>query len=210
MGWIYIIKNDINSKVYVGQTIQSIELRFKQHVHAIEDNCIIHQAMKKYGVEHFWPEELEKCKDEALDEREKYWITFFDSYKNGYNATLGGEGYSKYSIEELKNYYFNNNSSLRKTAKHFNCSPVTVYRLFKGHNININNKKGGRSSEGYSKIIQIDLKTDEILNIFDSLKDVGTYLGEQQKKAHVCQCIKGQRKQAYGYKWQGINDNEFI
>lgn len=31
-GYIYIIKNKINEKVYIGQTLRSVEERFKQHM----------------------------------------------------------------------------------------------------------------------------------------------------------------------------------
>lgn len=210
MGWIYVIKNNINSKIYVGQTVQSLDLRFKEHINDVMDNCIIHKAMRKYGINNFWIEPIEECDNNLLNDKEKYWIQYFDSYKNGYNATLGGEGYQRYSIEELKEYYFKNNSSFRRTAKHFKCSPVTVYRLFKGHNINVNNNKGGRPSIGYDKIIQLDKQTNEILNIFDSLKDVGEFLGSQSRKTHVSDCIKGKRKSAYGYKWEGISNEDII
>jgi hypothetical protein len=48
--------------------------------------------MNKYGNEHFHIEEVEECPLEILSEREKYWIKYFFSYENGYNATMGGDG----------------------------------------------------------------------------------------------------------------------
>ena len=50
--------------------------------------------MRKYGIENFNFEFLEKCNLNELDEREKYYINYFDSYKHGINRTLGGEGTS--------------------------------------------------------------------------------------------------------------------
>lgn len=51
-GFIYIIKNTINNtinnKVYIGQTRVSVEQ-------------VINRAMKKYGVDKFYIETLEKC-----------------------------------------------------------------------------------------------------------------------------------------------------
>ena len=52
MGYIYKISNDINDNIYIGQTVFSIEYRFKQHLKA-KDNYPIHAAIKQYGVEHF-------------------------------------------------------------------------------------------------------------------------------------------------------------
>ena len=55
-------------------------------------NRPLYQAFKKYGIDNFQVEKIEECKAEALEEREKYWIEYYGSFKNGYNATLGGDG----------------------------------------------------------------------------------------------------------------------
>lgn len=49
-------------------------------------------AIKKYGSENFHAEEIEECDNSLLNEREKYWINFYNSYSDGYNMTKGGEG----------------------------------------------------------------------------------------------------------------------
>ena len=46
--------------------------------------------MRTHGAGIFHIEQIEECDNELLDEREKYWIAFYDSYKNGYNSTPGG------------------------------------------------------------------------------------------------------------------------
>ena len=46
--------------------------------------------MRKYGIEHFSVVELEQTNDP--EEREKYWIEKLRTFKNGYNATTGGDG----------------------------------------------------------------------------------------------------------------------
>lgn len=53
----------------------------------------IYRAMAKHGVENFYVEEIEECNVEDLNEREAYWVEQYDSYRNGYNATFGGDGY---------------------------------------------------------------------------------------------------------------------
>lgn len=47
--------------------------------------------MKKLGIDNFYYEVLEECSYEDLDQREIYWIAYYDTYNNGYNMTLGGE-----------------------------------------------------------------------------------------------------------------------
>lgn len=89
---IYIIKNKINDKVYVGQALDSAE-RFRNHCKpsSAKDGSLIDFAIQKYGVENFWFEILES-QIENYNEREKYWIKYFNCQNpNGYNILAGGE-----------------------------------------------------------------------------------------------------------------------
>ena len=103
MGYIYKIENIINHKIYIGQTTQTIEIRQKEHIDAAKygHNSVIYRAMRKYGVENFIFTEIEKCNDDSLDDREIYWISYFDTYNNGYNSTIGGQGVQKYNKEKI-------------------------------------------------------------------------------------------------------------
>lgn len=98
--YIYKITNNINNKVYIGQTNDWKE-RFQQHRklgYGNEKNKILYLAMKKYGVENFSFEIIEGP-IKNYNEREKYWIAYYHSciedpeYGNtkGYNMTPGGE-----------------------------------------------------------------------------------------------------------------------
>ena len=94
MGYIYKITNLINGKEYVGQTGLSIEERFKEHIKASQRGVDrpLYRAFRKYGIDNFIIEELEECSLNELSEKETFWIQNENSYNNGYNATLGGEG----------------------------------------------------------------------------------------------------------------------
>ena len=96
MGYIYKISNDINDKVYIGKTTFNIEKRWNEHCNDSTKvrckNKPLYQAFNKYGIAHFKIEAIEECDDEKLNERESYWIEYYDSYCYGYNATLGGDG----------------------------------------------------------------------------------------------------------------------
>lgn len=88
---IYIIKNSINNKLYIGQTTYSLKKRFTNH--SKFGKGVIGEAIRKYGSENFTIEELEKCETiDQLNEREKFWIKHFNSLSpNGYNLAEGGE-----------------------------------------------------------------------------------------------------------------------
>ena len=89
---IYKVTNKINGKVYIGQSVD-IGRRWREHMTA-KDDIYFHKAIQKYGVENFEWEVIEQCKKKDLDEREIYWIEYYDSFNKGYNCTKGGEGVS--------------------------------------------------------------------------------------------------------------------
>lgn len=95
-GEIYVIENDVNDKLYVGQTTKTIEERFKGHCRA---DSFIGKAIRKYGAEHFHIRSLEKCHScEQQNEREIFWIAALNSKApRGYNLTGGGLGHLGFS-----------------------------------------------------------------------------------------------------------------
>lgn len=98
---IYVIRNAINNKVYVGQTKQGIQNRFNSHLNS-EDDSAIHCAIRKYGKEHFYVEKICDCSSqEELNEKEIFYIKQFNSIApSGYNLTTGGQQFE--FTEEVK------------------------------------------------------------------------------------------------------------
>lgn len=117
-GYIYLILNDIKPELkYVGQTTNELITRWRGHVTQIKQHIYtdkLHNAMNKYGIEHFAMEGIEKCTAltkmdllEKLDDREKYYINFFDSFYNGYNSTKGGRDCKENQMKAVKQYDIN-------------------------------------------------------------------------------------------------------
>lgn len=96
MASIYIIENKDNGKRYVGKTTLSDPYdRWRQHKYNAKskwNDMVIGRAINKYGVDNFTFYVIETCDDNDVDERETYWIKKFNTYYDGYNSTLGGEG----------------------------------------------------------------------------------------------------------------------
>lgn len=108
MGYIYLITNFENQKVYIGQTVNPILHRWREHVNDAycgnKSNSLLHRAIIKYGASNFGICLLEECKDDELNEKEKFYIKEYESYythNKGYNMTWGGGGNTKYSDEEI-------------------------------------------------------------------------------------------------------------
>lgn len=89
---VYKVYNDFDHKVYVGQTVLPLEVRFKQHCTGA-GALHLHRAILKYGKEHFFIEELDEASSaQDLNEREVAWIKRLDSVKNGYNMVYSAHG----------------------------------------------------------------------------------------------------------------------
>jgi len=117
MASIYIIENKDNGKKYVGKTTLSDPYkRWSQHKYNAKgqwNDMVIGRAINKYGIDSFTFYVIETCDDNDVDEREAYWIEKFNTYYDGYNSTLGGEGVKR-DIE---------------LAYHPNTKPVSCYTL---------------------------------------------------------------------------------
>lgn len=138
MAYIYQIINDINDKVYVGKTEDTIEKRFKQHCSDAftrgKEQRPLYAAMRKYGTQHFHIELIEET--DSPSEREVYWIVEKDSYYNGYNATLGGEGTKKVSDEEIILCY-QKLGNQKAVAAELGICVDTIRKVLKSHHIEI-------------------------------------------------------------------------
>jgi group I intron endonuclease len=94
MGSIYQVICSITGKSYIGQTVNNLEKRKKQHFKSSKKASLyFHRALNKYGQEAFEWIILEKCSESILNQQEQYWIQKLDTLvPKGYNLTLGGEG----------------------------------------------------------------------------------------------------------------------
>ncbi len=89
---IYKITNNINGKIYIGQTKRSPEKRLSEHCRK-SAKTTLSAAIQKYGKENFSMVLVEVVDADNINEREKYWIAHFDTaVPNGYNVSIGGEG----------------------------------------------------------------------------------------------------------------------
>ena len=89
---IYKITNKINGKVYIGQTIRPAEYRFNRHMNDALNNILdthFARAIRKYGKENFTIEEIDTAQtQDELNQKEQYWIRYYNSVEDGYNETI--------------------------------------------------------------------------------------------------------------------------
>lgn len=213
MAYIYKITNKINSHSYVGQTGRIPELRWKEHLRDKNkkpfSNWPLYRALNKYGEDNFTFEIIEETLFEEVIEREQYWINYFDTYNNGYNATMGGaKGGYRYDYNELLNYWLNEgNKNFTETAKHFGMDKSHLSDIIKGmgcfgRTFSEINKENVESKK--RKVNQIDLSTGKVISSFSSLTEAEESLGfDLRSIQNVCQ---GRHKSHKNFGWQYAED----
>ena len=109
--WIYKITNIQNNKVYIGQTIRPINQRFHRHLNEAINNILdthFARAIRKYGKDNFIIEEIDTAQtQDELNQKEQYWIRFYNSVEEGYNETdaiykCGGNTYQSKTEKEME------------------------------------------------------------------------------------------------------------
>ncbi|MBR1580949.1 MAG: GIY-YIG nuclease family protein [Selenomonadaceae bacterium] len=120
---IYRITNNLNGKIYIGQTQKTLRERMAGH---LCDALYVDNAIKKYGIENFTIEVVEDCETpEELNDRERYWIAFFNCIApNGYNLTDGGSNASpsdetREKISNTLKEYYEQNPEKRQEISEF-------------------------------------------------------------------------------------------
>lgn len=130
---IYKITNKINGKIYVGKSSKNDPTYFGS-------GLLINKALVKYGKENFVKEILEVCNTrEELNEKEIFWISYYDSTNlhTGYNLTYGGDGGDTISLNP-------NRRDIIKRISESNTGKI----LTECHKGNISKSKIGKSNGG--------------------------------------------------------------
>lgn len=151
MTGIYKIENKINQKVYIGQSI-NIEKRWVAHKntasnkYSLSYDYPLYRAIRKYGLKNFEFSVIEECNILSLNEREIYWIDYYNSSnKNfGYNLTLGGSHSSAISltlgnVEEIIKLLSETTMSQEEIGLLYNVSQRTVSSINLGETWRRNN-----------------------------------------------------------------------
>lgn len=215
MSYIYLIKNEITSEKYVGNTSFDIIKRWNEHCHdATKKRCShrpLYVAINKYGKKNFTVEVLEECDSTISSEREKYWIETLDTFKNGYNCTYGGKGKAFVDYDELYNVY-DKTKSIKATAALLNISTYTVSDALNRAAITKLSMK--EKMKPYSKPVCAISKNGEESITFQSIHEASEWIlksrpyakSESAVRSHIVRACNSpnehKKMTAYGYYWK--------
>jgi group I intron endonuclease len=198
MTGIYKITNP-KGKIYIGKSID-IEKRLKYYKYTSlrKNQHKLNNSISKYGFENHILEIIEECKEEYLNEREIYWISYYDSVNLGLNLMHGGEGGRQ--SQEVKN-----KKSISMTGKkHSLSTKEKMSKSKKGHSMyndawrkSISEaNKGGTSSKS---IIQYSIEGNFIKE-WPSKVVASNSLNIN--KISIANNTSGRSKSAGGYIWK--------
>jgi len=181
---IYKITNNINGKIYVGQSI-CIEKRWRNHKNYFgsgNEDYPLYRAFSKYGIDNFSFEVIEECSRSELNKREIYWINYYNSVNNGYNQSYGTINAQKLTpeyvlkiIDDLKN----TNDNTEKIGEKYQVSGRTVRAINTGESWYFDNieypirKKENNYITKICPICKKEFQTDDNRTMYCSLKCVG-------------------------------------
>lgn len=211
-GIIYKVTNIINNKIYIGQTINSLNNRKKRHYNHINDGSYFHNALLKYEKENWKWEQIDTAYSrEELDKKEKYWIEFYDTFDNkekGYNLTSGGEHNKSYSFETRKKIGIGNKGKIITKECKEKISKALKGRIFSNeHKRNLSKALCGKNNGMYGKKHSIETK----LKISNSCK--GRKLNDHQikiiKQTHAGKFVSEETRKKISESKKGKSNGPF-
>lgn len=214
---IYKITNKINGKVYIGQTIQTLNSRKNEHKKMVrkKTNLPLYNAINKYGEENFSIIQIDEAdSSEELNVKEQYYIKHYNSMSpNGYNLTSGGAGTFNYKhtkedkarMSQLKKGMFKGKDNPFYGKYHTEEQKAKWCRERKGKKLSEEHKLKISKTRKRKPIINID--TGEV---FESARHVCRHYGKDPNSgtagtiAKVCK-KEPKYKTCLGYRFEYYN-----
>ena len=225
---IYKATNLINGKMYIGKTY-NFEKRKREHLYDIDNELPFHRALKKYGVENFKWEIIDKAvSDKEIKEKEIYWIKKLNTCihskdSQGYNITIGGEGGVSWNSRPIVQYSLEG----KRLNEYESCTSASVATGVDRRSI-LDCAYGEYLTAGkfiwkfkddcnhpqiqpilpnrndrFKAVVQLDLD-GFLINTFESVKSAS----EQTKTRRTClsNCLIGKISTANGFQWIYANE----
>ena len=207
-----MLKNKINGKIYIGQTIRPIHRRLRQHETGESKGCrAIYGAIQKYGWKNFEKDYYE-CPDEDLNFDEELLVREMGTLSpGGYNLIEGGGSRGKRSEETKRRIGDGNRGKIRSEE----CKRKNKESQLgeKGNRYGIPHTKEsiqkmveatlGENNHASKRVYQYDLD-GAFINSFGSSEEAARQLkGEGTYGSSIRACARGKRNYntAYGFKW---------
>ena len=234
---IYMCTCSGNNKSYIGQA-QDVKLRKCQHLSELRGKCHFNQYLQnsynKYKEYSFSWTVLEYCDESELDEREIYWIAYYDTYKNGFNANEGGSGNRGYkrseetnkkASESIKKFRENASDMRQEFSERMRGENNPMYgrtgSLNPAYRQDHSGERGGMYGKHHTEEAK-ELNRQAHLGLNNKMSkpvvcietgEIFASQGEVKRKTGISdtsvnKCLKGVKKTAGGYHWRYATQEE--
>ena len=203
-GIIYCAHCIISSKKYIGQTINDLNVRKNKHKTAslkYKKRNKFYSAIKKYGIDNFIWGIIEEVNVKELDEREKYWIEHFSTFKSGYNSTLGGEKYcnpntwKKFVVMDPTGKIYES-ENITKFCREYGLTSHILSRVISGK---LKSHKGWKLPETLIKKREVSAVMSPNGETY-VLENISHFCREHNLSvSHIVKVLNGKRKHHKGY-----------
>ena len=234
---IYICTCVENGKSYIGQS-KDVKLRKCQHLSALRYNKhwnkYLQNSYNKYGEGSFRWEVLEYCDECDLGPKEIYWISYYNTFENGFNANIGGltnrnfertDEFKSMLSDVLKKSWDNNDERRKEASERMQGDKNPMYgrrgalnpAYGKDHSGEKNGMYGKHHSEeskelnrkahtGINNKMSKPVVCEETQVIFASQGEAGRVM--HCDSTTINKCCKGVKKTAGGYHWRYATEEE--
>lgn len=185
---IYSITNVVTGDMYIGQTIQDFEKRWKSHISALNrgnhDNEYLQRSWNKYGEDAFKFKAIHYCDElDILNDLEKYYIKKYDTYNNGFNMTEGGDYFLNEIPEEIRKKRLENLKKVNREK-----SDYTEHQIAKVKEMLSVLENNPISIKKISKLTGVRENIIYSIKNLDSWIDVRSDLNEKIKQLNFIEC----------------------
>lgn len=143
-----------------------------------------------------------------LNEKESYWIDYYNTFHNGYNATKGGEGTSYIDYDEIIDLY-NQGLTIKEIRAITGHDVEWMSKILQSNGITAKDIQARKHHKLERAVYMRDKTTNEIIQIFVSVTQAAKWIKENNYSKdkvdgiipHISQCCNGIRKSAYKFKW---------
>ena len=207
---IYKITNTKNLMSYIGKTRRTPNERFREHIkdsrkEKFKNRCFL-AALREYGADNFIITTIEYVSDDNASERERYWISYFDTFATGYNSTFGGDGRNTQCLSNAKQLY-EDGLTLREIANRYSCDVGTLRKNLRLQGVLI---ESGTRRVAERCVDSVCLVRDNLKFIFRSVRDVAQWLIDNsytkdndigQVSYYIRRVLRGkdERKSVFGF-----------
>ena len=204
---VYLHRNKINNKCYVGQTCQKPEARWGLHGNNYKDQQYFYRAIQKYGWNNFEHIILEtNISSDKIDERECYWAGYYHALapegyclqvgKNNYkqSSLISNENYSQASLKKWQNLEYQNKVSQGRKQMWKEASPECKERMLSNLD---RNGAGGKARSKKVECIETHI-------IYASTREAERLTGIGH--GNISLVCNGKRKTAGKFHWRYVEE----